>query len=67
MIITPVPDLALSSGQVTLKKLFGGLTVNIDGLSEPYVTHVPKNPPLTSQQYDEWCKLWPVTFHEDKQ
>jgi hypothetical protein len=67
MIITIVPNVAMSGGHVMLKELFDGLSVNIDGLSEPSVTHVPKYPPLTRQQYDEWSKLWPITFHEDKQ
>ena len=64
IIITTVSDVTMS---VTLKELFDGSSVNIHGLSEPSVTRVPKYPPLTRGQYDEWSKLWPITFHEDKQ
>ena len=64
MIITSLSDVTAS---VTLKELFDGSSVSIDGLSEPLVTCVPKYPPLTREQYDEWSRLWPITFHENKQ
>ncbi len=67
MIITTVSDVATSGDEMTLKELFDGQCVNIDGLSEPSLSRVPKHPALTRQQYDEWSKLWPMTFHEDKQ
>lgn len=50
----------------TLKELFYGTSVDTKGLSEPSVTLVPKNSPLTRQQYEAWSKLWPTGFHEDK-
>jgi hypothetical protein len=67
MIITTAPDATMSRVPVTLKELFDGSSVDINGLSEPSLNRVPKYPALTRQQYDEWSKLWPITFHEDKQ
>ena len=66
MIITAVQNVVTSGSQVTLDKLFHGSSVNFVGLSEPSVTRVPKYPALTRQQYEEYSKIWPISFHEDK-
>ena len=66
MIITTAPDVSMSGDSLTLKELFDGSSVDTNGLSEPSLKSVPKYPALTRQQYDEWSKLWPITFHEDK-
>ncbi|XP_028409807.1 probable inactive tRNA-specific adenosine deaminase-like protein 3 [Dendronephthya gigantea] len=66
MIITTVQNVATPGGQMTLDKLFQGSSVNFAGLSDPSVTCVPKYPALTRQQYEEYSKIWPISFHEDK-
>ena len=32
--------------------------------AQPQVMPVPKHPPLTRKQFDDWGKVWPLHFHE---
>lgn len=38
--------------------------VQFSGSLEPQLMQVPKNAPLTREQFTEWSKVWPCAFHE---
>ena len=41
--------------------------VDSSGIGEHKLVPVPRHPPFTRKQYDEWRQYWPCVFHEDKQ
>jgi len=37
-----------------------------DSIGKIWVVKVTCDPPLTRQQFEDSCQLWPASFHEDK-
>jgi tRNA-specific adenosine deaminase 3 len=38
---------------------------NLNSLLKPRIQQVCKYPAVTRTQFDEWRKLWPISFHEN--
>ncbi|XP_072032504.1 probable inactive tRNA-specific adenosine deaminase-like protein 3 [Amphiura filiformis] len=41
-------------------------SIQSQGLGQPFITKVTKQPPITKQQYEAAVAFWPTAFHEDK-
>ena len=52
---------------MSLEELFKDKAVGLEGLGQMFETEVPLHQPLTRKQFQDASKLWPTTFHEDKQ
>ncbi|XP_065883007.1 probable inactive tRNA-specific adenosine deaminase-like protein 3 isoform X2 [Dysidea avara] len=63
VLITPVQ----CSTSNYIKQQLNYLTVEDDSVLEICTIKVPLTKPLTRSQYNQAIKVWPVSFHEDKQ
>ncbi|KAI9209366.1 cytidine deaminase-like protein [Polychytrium aggregatum] len=61
-ILTIVLAVATETTAEQLKTLFQAHTAALK--SDLRIQKVPKHPPLTPAQFDEWKKVWPVSFHD---
>ncbi|CDQ57303.1 unnamed protein product [Oncorhynchus mykiss] len=55
------------SKELHISDLSSSGRLNCEGLGYPFLVKIPACPPLTRPQFEQASKLWPTSFHEDKQ